>query len=214
MSKELKIIIGIGLVVIVGGIILFTQGNPQPVEPSKSADSKSLVREGSHMTGKLDAKVTIVEFGDYECPACATAEPIIERLRQDYKDNANVNFVFRNFPLSQHQKALTSAEAAEAAGEQGKYWEMHDKIYLNQNAWVGTGDHQAIFLSYAKDIGLDVAKWKQSWEQNKFADVIKTDQSDGVSLGVIATPTFFINGEKTDGFKYDNLKSIIESKLK
>jgi protein-disulfide isomerase len=213
MSKELKVIMIIGVVFIVGGILLF-RNQPQLENPGQPIDSESLVRESSHMTGKKDAKVTVVEFGDYECPACAAAEPTFEQLRQEYKDNPNVNFVFRNFPLPQHQKALVSAEAAEAAGEQGKFWEMHHKLYQNQAKWIGPGDHKALFLQYATELGLDVLKFSQSLEQNKYSDVINTDGSDGQALGVNSTPTFFINGEKTKGYQYDELKSKIEEKLK
>lgn len=214
MSKEAKIMVGIAVAVIAGGMLLFvTSGNPQPAEPGQPADSQSLVRETSHMTGKKDAKVTIVEFGDYECPACAAAEPTMERLREEYKNNPEVNFVFRNFPLPQHKKALPAAQVAEAAAEQGKFWEMVSKLYLNQSQWIGANDHQAVFLTYAQELGLDLDKFKTGWQQQKFSAVISSDQADGVTLGVNSTPTIFINGEKMRGFAYETLKTKIEEQL-
>lgn len=212
MTKEIKIVIGIAVVVIAGGILLFKQ-QPSNEAFDAAADAGVLVRETSHATTTGDAKVTVVEFGDYECPACAAAEPAFEQLRQEYQGDQNVKFVFRNFPLPQHQKALASAAAAEAAGDQGKFWEMHDKLYQNQQAWTGAGDHVALFTQYAKDIGLDTAVFTQAWQQNGHAGEIKADQQDGETLGVNSTPTFFINGKKTNGYSYNELKSTIEQGL-
>jgi len=213
MSKEVKIIIAIAVVVIGGGIWLFTR-QPQTAAPGQAVDAKSLLRDTSHMTGSKDAKVIVVEFGDYECPGCAAAEPNVERLRQEYKDNANVNFAFRNFPLPQHRYALITAEAAEAAGAQGKFWEMHDKLYQAQGEWSASQSPLDLLANYAQQLGLDVNKLKQEVQNNTYADVIKADQSDATSLSVNSTPTFFINGEKTSGYQYDELKSKIEEKLK
>lgn len=213
MTKELKIMLVIAAVVLVGGIALFFTSTVTPVTPGGAVDSQSLVRETSHMTGNKDAKVTIVEFGDYQCPFCAQVEPMVERLRQEYKNNAHVNFVFRNFPLSQHTKALVTAEAAEAAGEQGKFWEMHDWLYANQDKWV-SGDHMVLIENAAREMGLDMGKFRDSWKGEKFAEVITADSKDGESLGVTGTPTFFINGEKTKSYNYDELKATIEIKLK
>jgi protein-disulfide isomerase len=214
MTKEIKIMIGIAVVVIIGGVLLFTTSNSTPAEVGAPVDNSQLIRSNSHMTGKADAKVTIVEFGDYECPACAAAEPVVERLRTEYKDNPEVNFVFRNFPLPQHRKAMVSAEAAEAAGEQGKFWEMSDAIYINQAKWIGSNDHMAVFERLAQELGLNVDQFKQSIAQEKYSEVIRADKQDGDSLGVNSTPTFFINGVKTSSFQYDELKSKIEEQLK
>jgi hypothetical protein len=98
-------------------------------------DEKSLVRETSHSIGPSDAKVTIVEFGDYQCPACAQADPTMERIIDEYAKTGKIRFVFRHFPLSIHANAMPAAEAAEAAGSQGKYFEMHAKIYAGQPEW-------------------------------------------------------------------------------
>jgi protein-disulfide isomerase len=213
MTKEVKVIIGIAVVIIAGGIFLFTR-QPKQEQPSGPTDTASLIRDSSHMTGKKDAKVSVVEFGDYQCPACAAAAPTLSRLRAEYKDNADVNFVFRHFPLPQHDKAIVSAEAAEAAAKQNKFWEMTDKLYETQDTWIGPSDHQAVFSSIAQGLGLDMARFQQDLENHTFTDIINSDKSDGESLGVNSTPSIFINGEKMSGFQYDILKSKIEEKLK
>src|SRR5258708_6923943 len=125
MSKQAKIMMVIGLVVIVGGIWLLAK-TPQQQQAGKAIDSKSLVRSTSHMTGSPNAKVTLVEFGDFQCPACGAAYPVLKPILATYQSNPNFNFVFRNFPLPQHPYAQIAAEASEAAGAQGKYWQMHD----------------------------------------------------------------------------------------
>lgn len=213
MTKEVKIMLAIAAVVVVGGIVLFSS-QPKPETPGAPVGSASFVRDSSHMTGKKDAKVQVVEFGDYECPACGAAAPILSRLRQEYTSNADVNFVFRHFPLPQHSKAIVAAEAAEAAGEQGKYFEMTDKIYETQNLWTGAGDHKAVFINIAKNLGLNVDTFSKDLDKHTYDEIINTDKADGTSLGVNSTPTFFINGEKMPSFQYEALRAKIEEKLK
>ena len=215
MSKEAKVLIGIAIVVVIGGILLAIFANPQPSEPGAAVDAQSLVRESSHMTGKAGAKVTIVEFGDFQCPACAAAHPIVKQALESYKDNENVNFVFRNFPLdSIHPNAQISAEAAEAAGAQGKYWEMHNLLYEKQADWSTNAAPLETFVGYAQSLGLDVDKFRQSVSQRMATDIIKADYDDGQKIGVNSTPTFFINGVKeAKVLSLDELKAKIELEL-
>lgn len=199
MSKEAKILIAIAIVVVIGGVLLAIYANPQPKEPGTAVDAQSLVRDTSHMTGKTDAKVTIVEFGDFQCPACGAAHPVVKQVIDAYKDNPQVNFVFRNFPLdSIHPNAHISAEAAEAAGAQGKYWEMHNMLYEQQANWSTNPSPLEVFAGYAQTIGINVDQFKQAVSQRMFADIINTDYSDGEKIGVNSTPTFFINGIKEE----------------
>ncbi len=214
MTKEVKILIGIAIVVVIGGVLLAIYANPQKETPGAAVDKDSLVRETSHMTGKKDAKVTIVEFGDYQCPACAAAHPQIKSVLEKYKDNTDVNFVFRNFPLETiHPNARISSEAAEAAGTQGKYWEMHDKLYENQDEWASSQTPMDMFIKYATEIGLNVNDFKISVEQRLHADVIDTDLKDGAAASVNSTPTIFINGTKTSGYQGDELIKAIDEAL-
>lgn len=211
MSKETKIISGVGVIFFaLFAFLIYKTSNGTPV----SADPALLIGPSSYMTGTKDAKVNIIEFGDFQCPACAYANPIIQELIKFYKDNPNVNFVFRHFPLPQHSNALVSAEAVEAAGAQGKFWEMMDLIYVGQNDWSGSAKALEIFAGYAQELGLDVKAFTDAVSQEKFKDVITKDRSDGQALGVNSTPTFFINGEKLSGIpSFEDFKKLIDSKL-
>lgn len=203
---------GIIVLVVVGLGVILSRTENTAVAPAKSTGG--IIREDSHMTGDKNAKVTVVEFGDYQCPACAAANPIVKQIISDYKNNKDFNFVFMNFPLAQHANAQISAEAAEAAGEQGKFWEMHDKIYESQNKWNNVANPLGIFVGYAQQLSLDTAKFKQAIQENKFKDIIAADASKGTELGVNATPTFFINQEKLPGIPDQaGFKKIIDDAL-
>src|SRR3989338_10576420 len=212
MSTETKIISGVGVVffALLALLIYNTNSGSQPV-----ADSNLLIGQGSYMTGTKGAKINVVEFGDYQCPACAYASPIIQELVKAYKDNQNVNFVFRNFPLPQHSNAMISAEAAEAARAQGKFLEMSEMLYGRQNEWSGNPKALEIFVGYAGELGLNVKTFTDSVNQEKFKDTITKDRSDGQALGINSTPTFFVNGEKLNGIpSFDEFKKKIDEKLK
>lgn len=215
MSKEAKILVGIAGLVLIGGVLLAIFANPQPKDPGAPVDTNSLIRENNHMTGSKDAKVNIVEFADYQCPACATANPILKRIVDEYKDNPNVNLVFKNFPLdSIHPNARIAAEAAEAAGEQGKYWEMNALLYANQMQWSENSSPLELFVNYAQQIGVEnIEQFRDSVQIRKYNEVISADLADGQSVGVNSTPTVFINGQKMDSYQYDVLKAKVEELL-
>lgn len=199
MTKDIKKLLWIGVaavIIIVGGIIAYNA--TQPPKILTTADPKLLSNANSHSTesGALSYPVTLVEFGDYQCPACGYAEPIVEKV---LADNPKVKLIFRNFPLAQHQNALVAAEAAEAAGAQGKFWEMHNAIYANQDIWSNMAAPMDAFVEMAKKLNLDVEKFQQDVQNKKFADVIAKDRSDGIALGVNSTPSFFINGKVYSG---------------
>ena len=198
ISKEAKVLIGIAIVVIGGGVALFL-ATPKPQEAGKIVDQKQLIRETNHMTGKTGAKATLVEFGDYQCPYCGVVEPALEAMVDHYKDNADFNFVFKNFPLTGHPNAVPAAEAAEAAGSQGKFWEMHNLIYSRQSQWENEVDTSTIFINYAREVGVaDINKFTSDIQNHLQNDLVTTDLADGNSIGVRATPTFYLNGEKLD----------------
>lgn len=215
MNKEAKILGLIALVIIAVAAIFAFKKSPTPLPPGVALDSKNLVRDNSHMTGLKTAKVTLVEFGDYECPACRAAESVVGQILTAYKSNQNFNFVFRNFPLTEiHPYAEISAEASEAAAAQGKYWEMHNLLYQNQDKWVGV-QAQSYIDQYATDLGLDVNKFKQALSDKTFSQIVQTDRADGDALKVNGTPTFFLNGQAIVGIPtFDNLKSQIDQALK
>ncbi len=213
MNKELKVLLGVGVLMIIGAVLLFKfKGTPTFNPP---ADPGKLVRDDSRMTGNKEAKVTLVEFADFQCPFCAQVAPAITQIREEYKANPDFNFVFRHFPLPQHQHAQLAAQSAEAAGAQGKFWEMVDLIYTNQNAWAASSNALENFVGYATTLGLDAPKFRDDVTHDRFTQQIQTDLTDAGALGVNSTPTFYLNGEKLGNISdYATLKQKIEEALK
>ena len=161
-----------------------------------------------HAEGPADAPLILVEYGDYQCPYCGAAYPVIKRLQK--KLGKKLRFVFRNFPLTQlHPYALIAAETAEAAALQGKFWEMHDLIFEQQTLL-----QPEIIPAWAKRIGLNLDKFKNDIQQDIIEKRIKEDRQGGIRSGVNGTPTFFINGTRYDGTPdYDSLLEALESEL-
>lgn len=216
MKGETKVLFGLGLLTIIvfvgAALLLGKTSSSNNSNQSPKADASLLVRKNSHMTASESAKVTVVEFGDYQCPACKAAYPITKEMLRDY--GSKVDFVFRNFPLSQHQNAQIAAEAAEAAGAQGKFWEMHDRLYETQDIWAESSTPLDIFIKYAGELGLNTDKFKSDVEKNAYSSIINSDQNDGLGLGINSTPTFFVNGKKIEGVPaYSDLKAPIDSAL-
>ncbi len=199
------------IAILIGGILLLSKGDNSTTSGAK-VDEKILFGKNSHQTGPKNAKATIVEFGDYECPACAYYHEGIEQIIKEYK--GKVNYVFRHFPLPQHEKALIAAEAAEAAASQGKFFEMHNLLYQNQKNWVESKNSLSEFLTYAKSLKLDTKKFENDVKNNKFDSKISADLQDGSALRIDATPAFFINSVKFEGNPtYQELKTKIDSLL-
>ncbi|MBC7808791.1 MAG: DsbA family protein [Akkermansiaceae bacterium] len=146
-----------------------------------------------HIQGNVDAPVTLVEYGDYECPHCAKAQPVVAAMREAMGDRLRV--VFRSFPLGEiHKHAQHASEVVAAAGEQGKFWEMHDAVFTHQRE--GLSDEK--LLTIAEGIGADRAKIADALDAGTFTDRVKQDFLSGVRSGVNGTPTFFINGTRHD----------------
>jgi protein-disulfide isomerase len=146
-----------------------------------------------HAAGPADAPVTLVEYGDYECPYCGMAYPVVKAVQRALGNQ--LRFVFRNFPLAEaHPHARLAAEAAEAAGAQGRFWEMHDVLFENQSAL-----EPADIVGYAQSVGLDLTRFEQDIEAGTYTKKVRDDFRSGVRSGVNGTPTFFVNGERYDG---------------
>jgi len=158
-----------------------------------------------HAQGPADAPVTLVEYGDYECPHCGRAYPIVKRLQKHF--GKSLRFVFRNFPLREsHPHAESASETAEFAGAHGKFWEMHDLLFENQDR---LGEPR--YLELAQELGLAAAALQQSLAAGQCRSRVDADFGGGVRSGVNGTPTFFINGERHDGpFDYDTLALAIQ----
>ena len=205
-TKRLAIIFIIA--VSIGGI--FWYGSSKPVVPT--SELLTVVAD-DWIKGNKDASVTLVEYLDFECEACGAYYPVVKRLSEEYKDD--VRFVVRYFPLLGHKNSMTSALAVEAAGRQGKYWEMHDVVFENQRDW---GEKQLpdskIFENYARQIGLNMDQYGKDVTSQELKDRIERDRKAGQKLGNTGTPTFFLNGEKIQNPRgYEEFKSLIQSEI-
>ena len=162
------------------------------------------VGERDHVTGFEDAPVTLVEYGDYECPYCGMAYPVVKSAQREL--GKDLRFVFRNFPLAEaHPHARLAAEAAEAAAAQGKFWEMHDALFEHQDALEAED-----IIGYAKSLGLDMTQFGKDLQDSKYTKRVREDFRSGVKSGVNGTPTFFINGSRYEG-SWANEKAFIHA---
>lgn len=212
MSTETKVVTGIVIVtllVIIGGIFLLGKGNSQT--PNLTIKPELLQHADSPRAG-TGTKVTIVEFADFECPSCAALSPVLEQLLKT--DGDKFTLIYRHFPI--HQHSMIAASAALAALEQGKFWEMSDLLFKNQNEWTApNANAAALFRGYAQQIGLDLAKYDVSYADadGKHKEIVQRDQAEGQAMGINATPTLIINGEKVivGAYPYDYMKQVISA---
>ncbi|SEC21665.1 DsbA family protein [Terriglobus roseus] len=161
------------------------------------------VSEDDHAQGNARAAVTLVEYGDYQCPTCGAAYPIVKQLQKHFGDR--LRFVHRNFPLDQHRYAEPAAETAEFAASEGKFWEMHDALYENQDSM-----DEDLFPELATELDLDPQKLEEALDGSNFTAIIDRDLASGEASGVRGTPTFFLNGIRhDDAFDYETLKAAI-----
>lgn len=208
-----NILIGIvALLVLVLGFFFFKSRPTQPPSGPK-AESAALAREDSNTVGPEDAQVVLVEFVDYQCPACAYVHPAVKQILSD--NPGEIRVVVRNWPLAQHKNARIAAQAAEAAAEQGKFWQMHDALLIRQKEWSESDRALDMFVGYAEEIGIDdLSTFKQAVQSSKFEEKIKRDEADAKQLALPGIPYFFVNN---DGVAYtqdlEEFKSKIESYL-
>jgi protein-disulfide isomerase len=172
------------------------------------ASLKVPVTQRDHIRGPANAPVTLVEYGDYECPLCGAAYPVIEATREQF--GRQLRFVFRHFPLTQiHPMAQPAAESAECAGAHGRFWEMHEGIYRNQ-AQLSV----PLLLTLADALGIGAEEMRDALTTGQYEPKVRADFMSGVRSGVNGTPTFFINGERHDGaMDFDELADVIEAQL-
>ncbi len=179
----------------------------QPGAPNPN-DRKTVDISGAPVKGSPKAPVTLVVFSDFQCPFCGRAEPTVKQIEDQYKDQVKV--VWKNQPLPFHPNAMPAAKAAMAAYKQGKFWEMHDKLFSNQQAL-----SDAVYAQYAKELGLDIAKFNADLNSPEIQASIQKDMQQGASLGANGTPTFFINGRQLVGAQpIDQFKQVIDDELK
>ena len=144
-----------------------------------------------HIRGNPEAPVTLEEFGDFECPSCANLATFVDQLIKEY--HPRVRLIFRNFSLPMHQLARDAALAAEAAGLQGRYWEMHDMLFREQAVWSSATDVQLLFDTYAETLGLDLDQFRKDVKSDKVRERVESDQARAKSLGVKTAPTLFVD---------------------
>ena len=181
---------------------------PQRPAPPPPAQVRKVDPGQGPSRGARHPKVTIVEWSDFQCPFCSRAEPTVDRILQEYKDDVKV--VWRNEPLSMHPQAMPAAKAAMAAHKQGKFWEMHNKLFEHQRELA-----DGVYERWAQELGLDLAKFKQDMESPEIAQAITADSSYGQQVGADGTPTFFINGRVVAGaLPFESFKPMIDEQIK
>ncbi len=161
--------------------------------------------------GSSTAPVTLVEYSDFECPSCAAFYPVINKLIK--AEGSNLRFVYRHFPLPQHSNAIIAAQAAEAAGLQGKFWEMHDLLFDHQGEWESIGDPRTKFASYAQSIGVNTTTFLKDIDSPVVQNRVSEGYSQSVKNGLSYTPTFFLNGQRIQNQGYDQFKKIIDDAI-
>lgn len=179
--------------------------NDQPTAPIPP------VVQGENVIGNLTASTTLVEYSDFQCPACAAVEPMMKDLMSQFQ--SQVKFVYRYFPLPSHSFGQLSAEMAEAAARQGKFWEMHDKLFETQRDWSNSGDARQIFLGYAQGLGLNMAQFNNDLNSPELKAKIAAEAAGGAAAGVNSTPSFFVNGQKIELQNYDDLRVALQNAL-
>ncbi len=187
-------------------VLMFLSKTP-PVTPGKLSTP---VAEGEWIKGAKDAKVTLVEYSDFQCPACLRWQPTVQGIINEF--GAHIRFVYRNYPLRTiHQNAQLAAQAAEAAGLRGKFWEMHDALFANQSAWSSQPANVATstLADYAGQIGLDVEQFNKDLNSGTVRDAVAEDVSSGDSSGVNSTPSFFLNGTQVNPSNDENFRKLI-----
>ena len=229
MNKEIKILAAVAFVVVIAAVVgaSYYRNSVQnaPVIVTNSNTGKpaippeTLVRPDSPTLGAADAPVTLVEFLDPECESCAAFSPVVKDILKDY--DGKVRLVVRYMPL--HHNSLKAATLTEAAGEQGKYWEMQELLFKKQPEWgerhgapasAPKPDIDAFFEKYAMELGLDVEKVSSAIKENRFQEKLERDLRDGRTLGVRKTPSFFVNGRMLARFSEADLRALIEDELR
>lgn len=204
--------VGIVLALLAVATIMFYKYQSNKIA---NAPVNVVIANDDHTIGKDGAKVVVLEYADYQCPACAAFFPVVKKVASEYQDR--VKFIYRYFPLvSIHKNAMLAAVSAEAAGVQGKFWEMSDKLYVNQKDWGESLDAKNKIDGYAKELGLDMLKFNADMNDPKLTDRVNRDMKEATSLQLGGTPSFIINGRKVDVSDIaseEKFKAILDAEL-
>ena len=232
MRRKLPIIIIVGvlLAALAGGALLMrpsapqvniaqlpptiTNPSPQATSAPRPAPASNIARI-THLRGRADAPVLLEEYGDFQCPPCGFFHPVLKRLEGEYATQLRV--AFHHYPLrGMHKNAGEAANAAEAAGLQGKFWQMHDLLFEKQSEWKDAAPARPVFLKYARTLGLDIQKFTQDIDSTTVGNRVLTDENEGTARGVTGTPTVFLNGRELPyetAIDYNKLRAAIENEL-
>lgn len=217
------IILVVGLVTFGTATALYREKTKPSAKPETPLRPASVATEGAtpteeaedpnwHVRGPRNAALKVEIYGDFQCPACAIASRVIDELQRERQGKIKV--IFHEFPLAMHKHAKEAAMTAEAAGLQGKFWEMHDMLYQYQDVWSQLGDVRLFFERYAQAIGLDLEQFRADRDSIKVENMVIEDGTDGMARGVQNTPTIFINDvEQKTAFTKDKLKEAIDAAL-
>lgn len=204
MSKRFLLVL-VGIAAIFLGILLFNNDASAPTANGQVTN---------HTYGEGKSGVTLVEYGDFQCPACYSYFPIVSELKEKYKEQ--ITFQFRHFPIvSAHRNAMAAHRAAEAASRQGKFWEMHDLLYVNQKSWEASNNASQVFETYAQQIGLNMDQFQRDVADSSTAANVQADFKEGEKAGVQGTPGFFLDGKMIESPKsLEDFDKLIEDAIK
>jgi len=220
----LIIIVGVLIIAVIGAYYLYNRSagqkaaNNAGAKPTPATASSNPINapEGAtppNMLGSPTAAVTVEEFADFQCPSCGDKYPVLKQVQSLY--GSRIKFIFRNFPLQMHDKAYDAAVAAEAAGIQGKFWDMQNQLYTNQRSWSVDPNYRQVWAGYAQKIGLDVDKFKNDMAGLQTKGRIDADMARGRALQVNSTPTVYINGKAVQfaDITVDTMRQLIDAEL-
>ena len=203
LTSESKLFLGIiAVTIVIIGLASIVMTKPAP-----AFTKEDLIPAGTYTKGNPQAKVTLVEFSDFQCPACLAAKPTVDAILKAHPND--LLFAYRNFPLNQHPFSHQSAQAAESAGIQGKYWDMYDLLFANQEKFA-----DSLFPELAKSLDLDLTKFDSDMKNETLKTKILNDISAGTRFGVNSTPSFFLNGKKLNLASFDDLTKAVEEAIK
>ncbi len=213
MSTEIKLVIGIIILSIGVTFLGLKLAYKSPAEATLAITSATMTAPDAPTLVGASSTVSIVEFADFECPACAAMHPIFKEYLKE--EGSKVTFVYRNFPI--HANADRFAVAALAAGKQGKFWEMHDMMFENQDSWaeLSFDKQMETFAGYAKKLGLDMTKYSADLNDPVLAEIVKKDKADAIAMGINATPTIIVNNNRVivGGKNLADLKKIVDEEI-
>jgi protein-disulfide isomerase len=202
--KSVKNIIywGIGILLVVG-VFWWVKGVVNTPTTTAPAPDLTQIAPSDHVQGATQSAKLLIEYSDFQCPACAAYFPLVKKLIEEH--GSDLTFVYRHFPLPQHMNAKTAAYAAEAAGKQGKFFEMGDLLFTRQETWAADKNAESVFTDYAKELELDVEKFKTDMASDEVKSKVEGDSQSGYVARINQTPTFFFNGSKLDpGKSYED----------